>query len=171
MIRAFAIAAALLGHAVSAQATNKDFNISIVDNDPQITYTPVVPQAPANGSTGLAVNTWNVTFTDVPWSSWVESRVGRGTGYHTTAKKGANAAVSWYGTAVYFFGYTEEGGTVGLQVDGGSPSNPAPASEGLLAGATGLQLGYHTAVLTFTGSSGAVYISNVDMTSTMQIEA
>ncbi|WRT69479.1 uncharacterized protein IL334_006465 [Kwoniella shivajii] len=77
----------------SVQAAKQPFNISVSDQSPTITYYP--------SRSGPPDQSWNVTYSDSSWSSYLNQTIGQGVSTHYTTHIGANASLGWWGTALY----------------------------------------------------------------------
>ena len=144
---------------VSAQ-----YNITVTDQSPLISYTP-----PLMGSGNSSSGSWNVTYSLSPWSGYQEEQtnVGQGISVHWTEVSRASASLSFSGNAIYAMGQiagpggpaqppTEGGdGTVQLQID--SQTFSSSSVNGYLAAAENLGPGWHTALLYYTGSGTMVF--------------
>ncbi|KAJ7902147.1 hypothetical protein B0H14DRAFT_2670137 [Mycena olivaceomarginata] len=114
------------------------FNLTIEDSSPLILYGPsgAWQDATAQDTAGL------------PYS---------GSSLHGTTAPGATATVNFNGTGIEFYGgYRPSYGTYTLSVDGKQVASGTSTSDGvetkrLLAAASGLPNGQHTAILTSTG--------------------
>lgn len=114
------------------------FNLTIEDSSPLVVYAPsgAWQDASAQDTAGLSYS---------------------GNSYHSTTTQGATATVNFNGTGIEFYGaYNPAYGTYSLTVDGNVVHSGTSTSNGvsvrqLLASASGLQNGAHTAVLTSTG--------------------
>ncbi|KAF9478820.1 hypothetical protein BDN70DRAFT_879533 [Pholiota conissans] len=116
------------------------FNITVEDSSPLITYFPA-------GS-----------WIDTPTNDQLASSYS-GSSYHTTNAQGATATIAFNGTGVWIFGgHRPNYGTYSIMVDGqtvvsgSSQANNASGNQ-LLGSASGLPYGFHTAILTNTGGA------------------
>ncbi|WWC73475.1 uncharacterized protein I206_107445 [Kwoniella pini CBS 10737] len=82
------------------KAAKQPYNITVSDQSPTITYSP--------SRSGPSDQTWNVTYTESSWSSYLNQTIGEGISAHYTTHIGANASLGWWGTAAYLWADANE---------------------------------------------------------------
>ncbi|WVF68647.1 hypothetical protein IAT40_003417 [Kwoniella sp. CBS 6097] len=132
---------ALIISPLSAFAAKEPFNVSVSDQSPTISYGP--------SRTGPSDSTWNVTYTDSSWSTYVNQTIGQGISSHYTTSVGANATLGWWGTAVYVWA---EAADQDIQVIVDGQVNAKKVDGGWMA--TGLSEGWHRVRVKVVGGGG-----------------
>ncbi|WWC65663.1 uncharacterized protein I303_108284 [Kwoniella dejecticola CBS 10117] len=122
-------------------AAREPYNISVSDQSPTITYSP--------SRSGPSSQTWNATYTDSPWSEWMNQTIGEGTSSHFTTHVGANASLGWWGTAVYLWADASENDAQ-VTIDGSQTAKKIP--DGWML--DGLPEAWHRVRLSVTGTGG-----------------
>lgn len=124
------------------------FNVSLEDSSPLISYSPAE------------------AWTDSPENDPLVQSYSASS-LHATSAQGATATITFNGTGIWFFGGRRpEYGSYTLSIDGQTTSNgdanaAVPVFDQLLAGASNLGAGMHTAVLTNTGSESGLDLDSV----------
>lgn len=156
--------------ALAAELFRRPLNISITDNSPLLIYRPEIPRPEENATrSGMAHQSWNVSFSGSKWSEWTPNRVGHGTSEHRVSWPNATVMFSFMGTRVDFLGSTGERTSIELRLiestsaDGGQVSYSN--KEGKLASLE-VAWGWHTVQLFLR--TGTVALAGVQFTTEIE---
>lgn len=164
MLPLIVLSIAAISPALAAELQRRPLNITITDNSPMLIYSPGIPRPEENSTrSGLARDSWNVSFSNSKWSEWTPNRVGHGTSEHRVSTPNATVSLSFMGTGVRFLGHTEDNANVSLRlVQSTIPKGRASYDDGRGTVAD-LQLrwGRHTVQLTL--HNGTMVLTGVEI--------
>lgn len=170
MLPLILLAIAATAPALAAELVRRPLSIAITDNSPLLVYRPDIPRPEENATrSGMAHQSWNVSFSGSKWSEWTPNRVGHGKSEHRVSWPNATVTFSFMGTGVQFLGYTEENTQIALRLTQSTSADTGkvtyPDEDGSLA-TLKVAWGWHTVQLFLR--TGTVVLTGVEFTTLIE---